>query len=170
MAKSKKPTIDDLIVRTIVATRQSIRRESKDVFKATEKRLYAYPVILLKIQDDEETLDEVRRYGVHERSKSIVRFIRSGSRLTEDEIKEGVLLDLTAKIADDKREIETIDKALKIIEDDPYFNIVKMKYFEDKTDDEIGTLIYRDPKTVRTHKSRLVGRLSVFLYGAEAVT
>jgi len=93
--------------------------------KAMEKRLYAYPVILLKIKDDEETLNELRTYGVHERSKSSVRFMKNGVRLTPEEIKSAVIQDLTAKIAGDRKEAETIKKALTIIESDPYRDIVK---------------------------------------------
>ena len=127
MAKSKKPTIDEVISKAVMATRLSCEREARDVFKATEKRLYAYPVLQAKKRDDEEMLEEITKYGLHERSKSITRFIKSGVRL------------------------------------------LQYQYFEQKTDEEIADLMHCAPRTVRAHKSRLVGRLSVFLYGAAAL-
>ena len=39
--KQKKPTVDEVISKAVIATRLSCAREPKDVFKATEKRLYA---------------------------------------------------------------------------------------------------------------------------------
>lgn len=170
MAKNqKKPTLEEIITRTVAATRLSCAREPREVFKATEKRLYAYPVLQAKIKDDEEMLEEISRHGLHERSKSITRFIKSGVRLEPDEIKEAVLLDLRATIDGDKYEISRVDKALEQIADDEYRDIIRYKYFEQKSDEEIADLIHCAPRTVRAHKSRLVGRLSVFLYGAGAL-
>ena len=167
--KQKKPTVDEVISKAVIATRLSCAREPKDVFKATEKRLYAYPVLQAKIKDDEEMLEEIEQYGLRGRSKSITRFIKSGIRLEPDEIKEAVMLDLRATIDGDKYEISRIDKALAQIADDEYQNIIRYKYFEQKSDEEIADLIHCAPRTVRSHKSRLVGRLSVFLYGAGAL-
>lgn len=169
MAKSKKPTIDEVISKAVMATRLSCEREARDVFKATEKRLYAYPVLQAKMRDDEEMLEEITKYGLHERSKSITRFIKSGVRLTPEEIRAAAILDLEAAIAADQHELTRIEKAMEQIADDEYRDIVRYKYFEQKTDEEIADLMHCAPRTVRSHKSRLVGRLSVFLYGAAAL-
>lgn len=169
MAKNPKPTLEEIITRTVAATRLSCAREPRDVFKATEKRLYAYPVLQAKKKDDEETLEEISKYGLHERSKSITRFIKSGVRLTPEEIRAAVIIDLEAAIAADQHELSRIERAMEQIADDEYRDIVRYKYFEQKTDEEIADLMHCAPRTVRTHKSRLVGRLSVFLYGAAAL-
>lgn len=169
MAKNPKPTMEEIITRTVAATRLSCVRETQDVFKATERRLYAYPVLQAKIKDDEETLEELACHGMQERSKSITRFIKSGVRLEPDEIKEAVMLDLRATIDGDKYEISRIDKAIEQIADDKYRDIIRYKYFEQKSEYEIADLMHCAPRTVRAHKSRLVGRLSVFLYGAGAL-
>lgn len=166
---AKKPTIEEVINKAVMATRLSCAREPRDVFKATEKRLYAYPVLRAKIRDDMEMLEEINRYGVRERSKSITRFVKSGTRLSTEEIKEAVIIDLKAGIANDQHETSRIEKAMSQIADDEYKDIVQYKYFEQKTDEEIAGLMHCAPRTVRAHKSRLVGRLSVFLYGAGAL-
>jgi RNA polymerase sigma factor (sigma-70 family) len=90
-------------------------------------------------------------------------------RLTPEEISEGLIQDITAQIAECEQEIETIDKALDIIAGDDYANVIKYKYFEGKNDEKIAEIISCDPSTVRRNKSRLVGRLAVFLYGVAAV-
>ena len=159
--KQKKPTVDEVISKAVIATRLSCAREPKDVFKATEKRLYAYPVLQAKIKDDEEMLEEIEQYGLRGRSKSITRFIKSGIRLEPDEIKEAVMLDLRATIDGDKYEISRIDKAIEQIADDEYRDIIRYKYFEQKSEDEIADLMHCAPRTVRAHKSRLVDRKSV---------
>ena len=140
--KQKKPTVDEVISKAVIATRLSCAREPKDVFKATEKRLYAYPVLQAKIKDDEEMLEEIEQYGLRGRSKSITRFIKSGIRLEPDEIKEAVMLDLRATIDGDKYEISRIDKAIEQIADDEYRDIIRYKYFEQKSEDEIADLMH----------------------------
>lgn len=167
--KPKKPTVDEIISKAIIATRLSCAREPKDVFKATEKRLYAYPTLIAKKKSDEEMLEEVRQYGIHQKSQSITRFIRSGTRLDAEDVKRAVIIDLEAAIATDQHEISRIEKALEQIADDEYRDLIRYKYFEQKSEDEIAGLMHCAPRTVRAHKSRLVGRLSVFLYGAGAL-
>ncbi|MDR1688321.1 MAG: hypothetical protein LBS21_06890 [Clostridiales bacterium] len=169
MAKTKQATIEEIIQKAVAAQRIAGERQAQDAFKATEKRLYAYSIIRLKIENDRERIDEIRCAGVHTSSKSIVRFQRSGVRLTNEEIEQAQIQDITAQIAEDEHEIESIDKALTVISNDPYAKVIQYKYFEGKNDGEIADLITCDERTVRRNKSRLVGRLAVFLYGAEAI-
>lgn len=167
--KTKKPTVEEIIYKAVIAQRIASERQPQDTFKTTEKRLYAYPVIKLKIADDRGKIEDIHDYGAPTKSKSITRFQRSGVRIGTDDIAEAIIINTTADIAENELEIETIDKALSIIADDPYANIIKYKYFEEKNDEKIAELMSCDPSTVRRNKSRLVGRLAVFLYGAAAV-
>lgn len=97
--KTAKPTIDEIINKTIIATRLDSVQIPKDVYKATEKRLYAYPVIKAKIESDRELLH--RYLGGDKPSKSnwFVRFQKNGTRLSDDEILETLIQDVRAKIA-----------------------------------------------------------------------
>lgn len=165
-----KKNLSELISQAVMATRIAVIRETKDIFKSTERRLYAYPVIKLKIQDDGERIEEIREHGAPGKSKSILKYQRSGARLTPEEISDALIQDITAEIAANEHEIETIDKALDIISGDSYAEIIKYKYFEGKSDDEISESMSCDPSTVRRNKSRLVGKISVFLYGVSAIT
>ena len=171
MAKSKqqRPTVEEIIYRAVAAQRIASERQPQDAFKATEKRLYAYPVIKLKIEDDLDRISEIKLHGAPGKSKSVVKYQRTGIRLTPEEIADALVQDINAQIAGGEQEVERINKALSIIAGDPYAGVVNMKYFEGKNDDEIAEALHCDPRTVRRNKSRLVGRLAVFLYGVTAV-
>ena len=168
--RPKNPTVEEIIHRAVHAQRVASERQPKDIFKATEKRLYAYPVIKLKIEDDRERIEEIEQHGAPGKSKSVVRFQKSGIRLSPAEIAEVLITDINAQIASSEYEIDTIDKAINIIAGDQYADVITFKYFDGKTDEEIAKLIPCDPSTVRRNKSRLVGRIAVFLYGVAAVT
>lgn len=176
MAQNKKTkavdvqaAIKEAVNAGLQAGRMAASRTAGDAYKATEKRLYAYPVLLKKIADDKERLQEYSEHGAPTRSKSIVRFSRTGVRLSPDEILEALVQDLTATIAADEYEAETIAGALRTIEDDPYYAAVAGKFLEGQTDDDIAADIPCDPSTVRRNRGRLIRKLAVWLYGAQAL-
>ena len=165
--------IESIITRTVRETieayRASSSRSVKDAFKATERRLYALPDLREKLEDDRELLAEIRAYGPRQRSKSITRFTKTGVRLTPEEIFEAVVTDTEAEIAADEHEIEAIERALAAISDDPYYQAVTGKYIDHMTDEEIAGEIHCDATTVWRNRKRLVQRLAVRLYGADAL-
>lgn len=160
--------LEDIIKLAVEAGRISAERSAKDAYKATERRLYALPIIRRKLADDKERLEEIRQYGPRERSKSITRFTKSGVRLSPEEIFEAVVMDMEATIAADQYEIDAMDKALSVIQDDEYYLTVTGRYLDDLPDERVAELIPCDTSTVWRNRKRLVQRLAVWLYGADA--
>lgn len=157
------------VLQAVEAGRISAERTAKDAFKATERRLYGLPTLKIKLEDDLERLEEFKLYGPRERSKSITRFIKNGNRLSPDEIWEAVLMDMEATIAADRYEIETLERALATVRDDPYYRALSGKYLDDVDDRDIAEDLECDTSTVWRHRKRLVQRVAVWLYGAEAL-
>jgi N-methylhydantoinase B/oxoprolinase/acetone carboxylase alpha subunit len=102
------------------------------------------------------------------RSKSIVRFHTSGSRIPADDKIDALIQDITAKIAANEYEIETIEKALSIIEKEPYYEIIPCIYFDGMGAEDTAEAVNYDRSSVFRQKARLVQRVSVFLYGVDA--
>jgi DNA-directed RNA polymerase specialized sigma24 family protein len=170
MAKRQKKTdIEKIIERAVEAGRAAGRKQADDTYKATERRLYALPVLIKKVEDAKGRLKELEQTGAPQRSKDVIRFARSGVRVSPEEILDALVLDIKASIAADEHEIETMKRALLQIENDTYYPAVKGKYIDGLSDDEIAQAISCDPSTVRRNRGRLVRILAVWLYGAEAV-
>ena len=169
MTKTRKPTVEEIIHKAVIAQRIISERQVQDAFRATEKRLYAYPVIRLKVDNDRERINDIQQHGAPGQSRSVIKYQRTGMRLAPEEIADALIRDIIADIAGNESELKTIEKALEVIAADQYAGIVKYKYFEGKNDDEIAQIIHCDASTVRRNKSRLVARLAVFLYGVAAV-
>lgn len=168
-SKDNKDDIEKIIQRAVHAERLSAERMAKDAYKATECRLYALRDLRERVRDNKERLEEIRQYGPRNRSKDITRFMKTGVRLSPEEIVEAVITDMEAAIAADEFEIETVERALSVIADDTYYLAVTGKYIEGLTDEEIAEKIPCDPTTVWRNRKRLVKRLAVRLYGVEAV-
>ena len=161
--------INAAVSKAVSAKRVADDRQPKDAFSATEKRLYAYPIIKLKIVSDRERIAEIEQNGAPYRSKVVIGLQKFGTRLTSEQIADVLIHDINSQIAENEYEIETIDKALATIAGDPYENIIRLKYFEGKSGEEISALLSRDQTTIWRQRSRLVGRIAVFLYGVAAV-
>jgi len=178
MAKKDKP-IDIQAIAQAAATEAArlaygaaslrVAKVAGSTYKETEKRLYAYPDLLDKIQDDKMKLRELIEGGTVSQSKSLVRFARTGSRLSRDEMLDALVQDKEATIAADQHEVDAIAAALNRIQDDPYYITIAGKFVERKTDEDIAAAIPCDPSTVRRNRGRLVRRLAVWLYGSHAL-
>lgn len=161
--------IESIIKKAVAAGRLSSERAAKDAYKATERRLYAVQVLRKKLQDDLEKLAEIKRYGPQQKSSSITRFMKNGVRLTPEEIKEALIMDMEAGIAADRFELEVMDKALAEIGNDEYYLTVSGRYLQGLSNEEIAERINCDVSTVWRNRKRLVQQLAVRLYGAAAV-
>lgn len=160
--------IEAVIREAVQAGRLQGMDMARDCYKATERRLYALPILRKKIIDDENQLADLLEHGMPERSKSIVRFSRSGCRLTPEEMLEAVICDLEATIASDEHEIETLERALEHIKDDPFYFAVEGKYFLDYDDDDVALELKCGTTQLWKQRGRLVRAVSVLLYGAQA--
>lgn len=170
---NKKQDIDAIIQRAVkaglAAGRSQAEQTTKDAYRATERKLYALPLLIKRVEDNRQRLVELEQSGTPERSKDILRFSRTGIRLTTEEKLDALKTDIKAQIAADEYEIETIKKALKNIEGDHYYLSVKGRYIDGMSDEEIGAEIPCDQSTVRRNRGRLVRVLAVLLYGAQAI-
>jgi DNA-directed RNA polymerase specialized sigma24 family protein len=171
MAKPTDTETKALIAEAVNAGLQAGRAHAssaaEDAFRATERRLYALPILERKAKDDREMLEETLSHGL--RGRSAVRFRRSGYRVSPEEMLEAVIGDLKATIAADEHEIAAVRRALCDIVDDPYYMAVEGKYIKGLPDEAIAEQMPCDSTTVWRNRRRLVQRLAILLYGAAAI-
>lgn len=148
-------------------------RRVKDLAKLTKKRLYAYPQLKGNIERYKLDIEDIRRetFG---KSKSIVIFQRNSGdnaeKLTIEEQRAAKIRLIEQKIERDEAEIKEMDAALAQIEDDPYYRLIQMRFFQKMSRDEIAEEFPCDPTTVSRQLGRLLDTLNISLYGADALT
>lgn len=155
-----------------MARRYTKREAELSAYAATERRLFAIPILRERIADNREELAELETLGVEalrEHSMSLVRLLRPGMRLTPEEVHAAQMAELRGRLAADEREVRKIQAALTSIEDDPYYPAVELKYFKNERDADVAEKLCCDPSTVRRNRVRLVRRLALRLYGANAL-
>ncbi len=171
--KNKELNIEAIIKKAVAegieAGKRQAERAPGDAYKAAERRLYALPDLKDKVVRDKDRLEELEEYGIHGRSNDLIRFQKSGRRVSDEDLLEGIIQDLRATIAADEFEIKTIENALAPLTSDPYYLAVSGRFFEGKDDEEISKELHCDPRTVRRNRGKLVHRITVRLYGSDAL-
>lgn len=135
-------SIEEIIRMAVAAGRRAAERMPADAFKATERRLYALPILREKQERDREWLPRL-----------------SGAARSN----------LEAVMAVDEAEIGKMDRALGACSGDAYYQTVTGRYFEQLDDERVAERLGCDTSTVWRNRKRLVRRIAVWLYGAAAV-
>lgn len=153
-------------VEAIKAANEEIEAGQKNYFRETERLLYSLPALKLKIAQDEEDLESGQMI-LKQRSKDIV--VISSITNKEIDLDEDYTRRRIASMERTKREIQRIERALETIKDDEYYDIIPLKYWDLVQPAQIAEALHCDERTYRRHKNRLVNKVKVVLFGADAL-
>ena len=121
------PSVADLAKVQRIQTRQS-------GYKATEQRLYAYPVLVDNVRNRwPKDIEDLKREPVGQVSKSIVKWsVQGGVKISPEERQEARILALQAKLERDRQELAVMDRALNTIKTAPAYPWLTKFYFDGK--------------------------------------
>lgn len=68
-----------------------------------------------------------------------------------------------------KKLLAQIDDALKTIQDSPYYSIIPLHYFDGLTWEAISLDLNIHPKTIRTHKRKLIRKIAAVLFSDDFI-
>ena len=106
-------SVEKIVEMAVMAGRMAAERAPADAYKATERRLYALPILREKQKWDRERLPK---------------------------LEGAARADLEAAMAADAYEIETLEWALVNCAGAPYYQTVTGRYFESLDDEKFGKL------------------------------
>ncbi len=157
-------------IEAIIKARIEFEVGQRNYFKETERLLYSLPALRLKVAQDEEDLENGLLVP-KERSKDIICPSKSGRYGPHDPLAqaERYIAERKASMERTKREIQRIERALETIQDDEYYDIIPLKYWDLLQPAEIAERLNCDERTFYRHKNRLVNKLKVVLFGADAL-
>lgn len=165
--------IDETVFKCISELKRQglLRKNIRTPFQKTEILLYNYNNFKAVIDDKEKQIKEIEWSGIGKRSSDITSFspgtryeIKSDADKAEEKIES-----IEQSIHVTKNFIRIIDAALDSLEDDPYFDIIRMKYFEGSTREEIAEYFDVDASTISRNKNRLINLLQIRLFSDEVI-
>jgi len=148
-----------------------IKHNKQTAFQKTEQLLYNYMNFKQVIVDKQKVIEQIKQEGIQKRSKSIVNFTGNYQLDTRNDFEkaEEQIEALENSIMITKRYIEIIDAALSKLEDDKYYDLIRLRYFEGKTREEIAEYFDVDVATVSRNKNRLINILKIHLFSDEVI-
>ena len=152
-------------------TKHSALRYKQTAFQKTEQLLYNYMNFKQVIADKQKAIKQIKQEGIQKRSKSIVNFTGNYQLDTRNDFEkaEEQIEALENSIMITKRYIEIIDAALSKLENDNYYDLIRLRYFEGKTREEIAEYFNVDVATVSRNKNRLINILKIHLFSDEVI-
>lgn len=172
VVKIIRKSVDEAVKKAadaIIRANKEFDAAQRNYFKETERLLYNYPALRLKVAQDEEDLEN-GLVLLPEKSRDIVKPSRGGGGTFDPEAKEErYIAERKESMERTKREIQRIERALETIQDDEYYDIIPLKYWDLVQPAQIAEALNCDERTYRRHKNRLVNKLKVVLFGADAL-
>lgn len=147
-------------------------KQEKSAYQKTEQLLYNYNGFKRIIKERELEIEEVLKYGVPQ-NNSVKEFVgRSGVpggiRL-EEETVEAYVANVQRSVADTVQAIALIDKCMDGLKTDPYYDILPMRYFEGRTQEDIADYYGVSQVSISKNKNRLVKELSIRLFPNQSI-
>lgn len=152
--------------------KQGLLKNNKQTpFQKTEVLLYNYKNFKAAIDDKLDQIKDIQEVGLQTKSKSITTFSGNISYDTksDDEKIEEKIEAIEHSIQTTRNYIKVIEAALERLTDDPYFEIIPMKYFEGKTREQIAEHFNVDVSTISRNKNRLINLLQIRLFSDEVI-
>lgn len=134
-------------------------------YQKTEKLFYELKFLKGALEVKREKLAGLQNDPVFEFKKETGVNVQQTKRyLSELEKLENLIEKCENEIKRLEHVVNMTENALKNIEDDKYYKIIELKYFEEMTLDYIAGYFNVDEKTVRRHKNRLVNKVKVLIF------
>ena len=146
--------------------------DPKSIYSKTESLLYNLPQLKKTVLERQQQISEIERYGLPKASKSFTVFITNYSYVdttSEFEKKENKIEQLRGVINELESRIAQIEAAVDTLKGDPYFSIIKMKYFDKMTNAQIAEHLKCDESTVKRQKNKSISAGFIIAWGRGTV-
>ncbi len=141
-----------------------LKNNDTNAHKKTEILLYNYNKFKTAIDEKLEQIQCIQAEGIAKKSKSITSCSTTFEFKSDDDKADEKIQSLEAAIVKTNDYIKMIDAALSKISNDPYFNVISMKYFEGMTREQIAEEYNVDVSTISRNKNRLINILKITLF------
>ena len=150
------------------------KKKEMSAYQKTEALLFSYVNLNKIVNEKKQEIADLRKYGVPGKSSMSggerVHTSRTnvGIVLPEDAVEDAVR-NVERSVQDTVQAIALINKCMAALKNDPYYDILPMRYFEGRTLEDIGVYLGCDHSTISRNRSRLVRELAMRLFPDEVV-
>lgn len=140
---------------------------NKTAYAKTEQLLYNYRGFKKIVAERMLEIEELRKYGVP-KNCAVTEYVQKGGMpqgiVLEEESVEDAVRTVQRSVEGTVQIITLIDKSMAALKTDPYYNILEMRYFDGRTQEDIAVTFGCNQATIARNKSRLIKELAMRLF------
>lgn len=170
--------LENLIKETVKATilelgldKQPPKKE-RTAYSKVEQLLYNYNNFKRVCKEKQDQIDELRAYGVPHKGGAVHTYCGDGTvhgLCTVDETVDGAVYNVETAMKSIQDVIDLIDNAMAGLQNDDWYPILKMRYFDGMSGDDIAKTLGCTPPNITHHKNRLVKELAIRIFPDEVI-
>ena len=167
MVRLTAKDIADEVVRQMKADKDINFRQELTPFQKTEKFLYNLKFLKGALG---RKLTDLKNDPVLLQKKDLGVNVQATKKyLPEIEKIENMIENLEGEIGKIQNVISSVEEALKNIEDEKYYDVITMKYFEELTFEHIAEKLNITERTAKRQKNALVKKLEVQIFSNDLI-
>lgn len=177
--KSELEQIINLVVKNtikVLEDKNLLKPQSaneKTAYQKTEQLLYNYRGFCRIVEESKQEIEDLRKYGVPGTCGGVKEYVNKGGMpqglVLDDERVEAAIAQVERSVSEVVRVLALIDKCLKTLQRDPYYEVIKLRYFDGRTQEDIAIDFKCDQTTISRNRARLVKELSLKLFPNEYI-
>jgi RNA polymerase sigma factor (sigma-70 family) len=151
-----------------------VQVKEKSAYSQTEALLFNYNNFRKIIRQKEQEIEDIRKYGVCEKGSVVIQYGGNvggkprGIVLDEERVEEAIRT-VQKSMETTVQALDMIDKNMAALKSDPYYRILEMRYFEERTQEDIAVEFNCTQQNIAHHKKRLIKELSIKFFPEKAV-
>lgn len=163
-----------LLGKASASASSKVQMKEKSAYSQTEALLFNYNNFRKIIKQKEQEIADIRKYGVCEKGSAVIQYGGNvggkprGIVLDEERVEEAVRI-VQRSMETTVQALAMIDKNMATLKSDPYYRILEMRYFEERTQEDIAVEFNCTQQNIAYHKRRLVKELSIKLFPDKVV-
>lgn len=171
--KTAKATAEEVVN---LLKNKNMLNNKQEYYKKAEKILYNYNNLRESIKEKEEEIEELRQYGLREKSKSVSMYNGNGG-FGEDKYLDNIerYHEKIIRYEYEKKEImrylARIDRALAKVEKSKYYEIIELRYLKPRdinekriSNEELAERFDVDKRTIIRQKNKLINTITITLF------
>ena len=144
-------------------------KESKSTFQRTEQLLYLVPQLKEAINHNKQRIDDLKRYGIPKSSNAVKIIDSSFVRKEDNEIVEQEISKLLQRNYIISAQLKWINGIVESLRNNKFYDLIELKYYEQKSYEEIAEYFDCDVSTVSRNKNKLINKIKGLLFPANSI-
>lgn len=146
--------------------------EKKNTYLRTEQLLYLLPKLKSAINHNKSRINELKEYltkGIEIKSSNGIHVVSNSISISSTKESSADLIEKEINLLNQRNyiintQIKWLNGILINFKSDKYYKVLELKYFENKTLEEMAEFLECDISTITRNKNRLINELKVLLF------